>query len=293
MTRLNRRSYSALLASVIILLCSSLAHAQDPMAKWKPNVGDKFICTVSHYSWCGDWKCEGLDTVMFEVKDTAFNGNNQFKNAVLALTTPIGLHFTMYAWGPNGYAGTPETLSYPDTTILSLPSSTKAVTSFIGYRPESHVWLTTLTFEHDSSVVFQGRTYSARYAQQGLFAPEIGWFLSLSGYDGGGTCWSYCTKVDWYLSLLAAIKLYDAVPAAITSNAQIIANEGMLLFRNVNASDFTLSDLLGRPVRSWQFAASDGPREITLNVADVPSGVYFLRLQGDGVDEVKRVAVIH
>ena len=32
---------------------------------------------------------------------------------------------------------------------------------------------------------------------------------------------------------------------------------------------------------------------ITLNVADVPSGVYFLRVTAGGVEEVKRVCIAH
>src|SRR5947209_5267156 len=37
------RTQLAFIAMTMLILSSSLAHAQDPMAKWKPSVGDRFI----------------------------------------------------------------------------------------------------------------------------------------------------------------------------------------------------------------------------------------------------------
>ncbi|MDP4198014.1 MAG: hypothetical protein Q8922_01135 [Bacteroidota bacterium] len=36
-----------------------------------------------------------------------------------------------------------------------------------------------------------------------------------------------------------------------------------------------------------------GPRQITLNVADVPSGMYFLRLSAPGIEQVQKVCIAH
>ena len=51
--------------------------------------------------------------------------------------------------------------------------------------------------------------------------------------------------------------------------------------------------LLGRSIRSWQLEVAAGESQVHLNVADVPSGVYFLRVSGTGVEEVKRVCIAH
>jgi hypothetical protein len=47
------------------------------------------------------------------------------------------------------------------------------------------------------------------------------------------------------------------------------------------------------PIRSWQMPVETGERRITLNVADVPSGVYFLRVTAGAVEEVKGVCIAH
>src|ERR1043165_2643524 len=59
--------------TLLVLLCGSFAHAQDPMAKWKPSVGDKFVYVYERYNGYGfmsdistniTWTDSLKDTVM-------------------------------------------------------------------------------------------------------------------------------------------------------------------------------------------------------------------------------------
>ena len=52
-------------------------------------------------------------------------------------------------------------------------------------------------------------------------------------------------------------------------------------------------DPIGRTVRSLQLPVDAGSQQISLNVADVPSGVYFLRISAPGVEEMRKVVIVH
>ena len=54
-----------------------------------------------------------------------------------------------------------------------------------------------------------------------------------------------------------------------------------------------LIDPLGRPIHSWPLEVSAGETQVHLNVADVPSGVYFLRVSAAGMEEVRKVVIVH
>ena len=95
------------------------------------------------------------------------------------------------------------------------------------------------------------------------------------------------------MSLIAADKANSGVQSENHPGLQVFSNGGLLQLANMEASAIALTDLVGRTIRTWQFPRFDVPREITLNVADVPSGVYFLRVTGGGVDEVKKVCITH
>ena len=260
------------------------------MAQWKPSVGDRFECQVSDYSYCGDWECSGLDTVLFEIIDTAFDAGSQHSNAVLATTSAIGLHLTYSVWG-NGWESSEVDHEYSDTTLVASSGPRMIETSFNGYNVGYQSW-TQLLFNYDTSVIFQGRSYAASYAGGAAFLPTLGWFLSLAGYESNGPCTSQCLEETWTLSLISASKVHSIVQSESHSKMRLLAKGGLLQLENVEASNITLMDLLGRVVNSWQFPLS-GPREITLNVADVPTGIYFLRISGKGMDEVKKVCIAH
>ncbi len=278
-----------LLFGGLLLLAPTLRAQTDPMAKWKPNVGNKFICAISHSSSCGDYQCAGIDTVSFQIIDTSYNSDNQHQDAVFAATTVLAPHYTFYSWG-SGWGSTPVVHPYSDTTLMALTQPHLLETSFQGYTDGYHNW-SRILFDRDSSLMFDGQSYTAAYesASGTLFLPTIGWFFSLSGY--GGVCTGYCTHETWTLSLIAASKTNSSVQADPQANSYLMSGGGLLRLVNVEANNITLSDLLARPIRSWQMPIDPGPRQITLNVADVPSGVYFLKLTAPGVEEVRKVCI--
>ena len=256
------------------------------MAKWKPSVGDKFICSVSHHTDCGDYKCDGLDTVMFEIIDTANNAVSE-PSAVAAATTAIGVHLTSYAWG-FGWDSSSVSAHYKNTTYMASQGQRSIETSFLGYDSG---W-TAISVPKDTSVIFQGRSYAAVASNSSdFFVPALGWFFSLRGYER--PCLSDCIVQYWTMSLISASKTKSSVQADPQSNAYLLSGGSLLQLVNVEASNITLSDLLGRPIHSWQLPIEAGPRQITLNVADVPSGIYFLKLTAPEVEEVRKVVITH
>ena len=282
-----------LFGSLAFVALSSPLRAQDPMAKWKPNVGDRFVCQVSHYSNCGDWKCGGVDTIVFEIIDTAYNVDNQHEEAVLAATSAIGLHLTYYVWG-YGWDSSEIAHKYSDTTLVAMNKQNQIETSFSGYNLDDHTW-TKIPLMQDTSVIFQDTSYPASYstAPAAIFLPTVGWFYSLAGYQWPGACTSECTMEQWSMFLIAAIKTRSGVQSESHPNMLLLSNNGLLQFVNVPANYITLTDLLGRIIREWQFPAYYGARDITLNVADVPSGVYFLRVSAPGMEDMRKVAIAH
>ncbi|MFI5202684.1 MAG: hypothetical protein ACHQNE_09880, partial [Candidatus Kapaibacterium sp.] len=125
--------------SLAIVILASPLRAQDPMAKWKPDVGDRFECQVKDYSSCGDYGCVGTDTILFEIVDTASNVDIQHPNAVLAATSAVGLHLYSYAWGA-GWDSTEVVHFYTDTTLVASTGQRLIETSFEGYNVDYHSW---------------------------------------------------------------------------------------------------------------------------------------------------------
>ena len=274
-------------------LGAPVAHGQTgAMTKWKPDLGDKFICTVSHYSDCGDWKCGGVDTIQFNVADTSFKFDDQHPSTVLSFTNVLSSHYAEYIWGPRGYDTNAITHPYNDTTFLSLIESPRMETSF-DVNSWGNPTLRPFLFGHDSSIAFQGRNYAASTtaSKDATFIPDIGWFLYLSGY--GGACVNACTLETWNMTLIAAIKTNESVSPGSVSSFQVNYSSEILQLLSTKATDIHLSDFLGRPNRSWQFPSNDDPRDLSLMVADVPSGVYFLRVSAAGMEEVRKVVIVH
>lgn len=52
-------------------------------------------------------------------------------------------------------------------------------------------------------------------------------------------------------------------------------------------------DVLGRRVQTVVSGEQEGRREVQVNVSDLPSGVYFLRLQAEGMVKTERMTVVH
>ncbi|MFI5202663.1 MAG: T9SS type A sorting domain-containing protein, partial [Candidatus Kapaibacterium sp.] len=154
-----------------------------------------------------------------------------------------------------------------------------------------HSW-SQISLVQDTSVIFQGISYTGSYGSGAVFLPTLGWFLSLAGYESNGPCFWTCIEEQWTMSLISASKVHSSVQSESRSNILLLTNSRLLQLVNFEASNITLMDLLGRVVNAWQFPGS-GSRDVTLNVADVPSGIYFLRVSGSGMDKVKKVCIAH
>src|SRR5205823_5608507 len=94
-----------------------------------------FICTVSHYSNCGDWGCSGVDTIEFEIIDTSYYSDKEHQGAVFATTHALGLHYSYIVWGGGknvGYDTSEIEQHYSDTTLWSSTGPRQIATSFTG-----------------------------------------------------------------------------------------------------------------------------------------------------------------
>ena len=192
--------------------------------------------------------------------------------------------------------GTPEwkyVHYYSDTTLLASTGQNVIATIFGGYNVGYNIW-TQVPFVQDTSEIFQGISYPASVATSpaATFLPTLGWFLSLSGWEANGACAYPCLQDFWRLSLIAASTAHSSVQSETNSNSFLLSNGSILQLVNVEADKITLMDLVSRIANVWSFPASS-TRDITLNIADVPSGVYFLQISARGVDEMRKVVIVH
>jgi len=138
--------------------------------------------------------------------------------------------------------------------------------------------------------LISSQTYSATYS------PRLRWFTSESYQSYNSTNGD---NSDWNINLVAVITPSSGVKheTASASSVLFVSDEGILHalieIPMTNETKFSLLDPLGRPIRTWQMPVDAGERQITLNVADVPSGVYFLRISTPGVEEMRKVVIVH
>jgi hypothetical protein len=281
---------------IFMLFVAAVAHAQDPMAKWKPNVGDKFTYerlksggsyTPGEHRDTGSYR----DTIVMEIvqSDTMYDSTH----SVVAVE---GGPHRYYYYHPGH-----DSVSNHSFGIITYPFdySQNGFGFDFSNGADSQVVVGSHRLTAYRDFVERGVMMAATNSQTALYSPELRWFTyfdnSTYGIEGPSDL-----TIDQFESetLIFASSLGVYEPPGPSNNDFSICISGALMQISIlkfEASHVSLDllDPLGRPVRSWQLAASDGPREITLNVADVPSGVYFVRLQGGGVDEVKRVAIIH
>jgi hypothetical protein len=266
------------------------------MAKWKPSVGDKFTyerIQRGGYYTPGQHRDTGSrrDTIVMEIvqSDTMYDS---LHSVVAVEGWSQGYFFFSRGFdslSDHSFAVSTLPIAYNEFDLHSDFSQSRDSQALIG----SH-HLTAYRSNYQRGIFM-----AAVNSQNAIYSPQIRWFTYLDNSTDGIHGPSDLTIDEFESeSLLVASSLgVNASPALENNDFTVYVNGGLLhvSFLNV-ASDqisFGLMDPLGRPVRSWQLAANDGPREISLNVADVPSGVYFLRLRGGGLDEVKRVAIIH
>jgi hypothetical protein len=288
---------------VLAVLSGAVNLSAQSFPNLKPDIGDKFICQIQESCNCGDWKCEGMDTISFEITEVSSTIDSLHTNVVVASTKALGLHMASYVWGGMGWDVNPVSHTYPDSTLLSFEPKNVIQTTFrAGASADwSALWASKIPFERDTTILFQGSTINGSKSTNmtAIYLPSIGWFFSLAGGQGDKNicCPGMAGYERWSMSLIGAIKIHSTVATTSKSELGLMISDGLLTLSSKAVSSGTCSigllDPLGRPVHSWQMPVEAGERRITLNVADVPSGVCFLRVSGGGVDEVKRVAIIH
>ena len=273
----------------MILMCATTSRAQDPMAKWKPSVGDKFFMHVEYSSLWGTHTLtqgSGIDTLLVESVDS--NVDTEHRNALVLLVNSNHKEVIYFdssqspSVGPYPFviSGTPYRKSFD--FALSRDTQFVADDSIRYSAVEVH--------EYDTS---GGVTSS----DDMIYSPGLRWIVSYDFFRGyplssGGLRWEYGGQT----LMAAATRMNSGVKrVAADENKYAIPMRGGFISLPIldNIDELLLFDPLGRTVRSWQLPAESGPREITLNVADLPSGVYFLRISSPGADEVKKVAIVH
>lgn len=264
---------------------------------WKPALGEKFICQITESCNCGDYACAGTDTVAFEIIDTESVVDSTHTNVVIARTRAIALHTYKLVWG----AGWDSTLigdTYRDSTLLSFrPDNIVETDLRAGVSPpKSPKWQFRLAFDKDTSVLFEDSMQSALIPTAGfakpIFLPSVGWFYKIGGSQwDGGVCCPAAGVESWTLTLIAVVRPIRSVSYTHQSNSPtLISSEFITL--SASADQISLFDLPGRVVRSWRLNPS-GPATVSLSVADVPNGLYFLRTDGPKVDEMLRAVIRH
>jgi hypothetical protein len=261
---------------ILMLFVAVAAHAQDPMAKWKPKVGDSFVYSEVFFDSKNGGSSDTVTETIVSIDDSLNDDNKHVVRAV------------------NERGDTVRFLKIVAIDTSNSPYPIKVLTNVI-----TNAWC----LEDLSTIAPTGAQVTGR--QLVVLDPDPYGFEDFA--YSPTVCWIY--RMNWNIVrqggqsqqgtsvLISSSQLRSNVNRAIGGFDSIVSSGGFILISR--SSEFTITchvallDALGRPVRSWQLAATDGPREITLNVSDAPSGVYFLRLQGDGVDEVKRVAIIH
>jgi hypothetical protein len=267
-----------LVFSLCALCCgaTSLFAQSDPMAKWKPRVGDIFHYHYMHIEahWHhgqqlkgGSWEGEFSDTI------TSVDSSLDTIRTSVVIARRSGAPSIYWYWFH---------VSGDTSSLHPL-----AIESTIGDFDFSKSQITQALFDGDSISLYDGS-----------YSPDLRWFYSWSNgydnvnYEGSGAEGDENITHYWLMSASQAIVLSKDR----TDSYLNVRTDGKFITLSISSSKpnfYILLDPLGRPVRSWQMPVEAGERRITLNVADVPSGVYFLRVSGGGVDEVKRVCITH
>jgi len=289
----------SLVFAVLVVGASSLFGQSDPMAKWKPNVGDRFYFRETFDG--------NVDTAIITIiaTDSTLDslGGSKFGSpqhgVVVSQRTMIlpsgdtvsGLEY--YQFDSSGYkhSNTPFRIWCLYTLLTERFSPWEVYPLFNFDSAEERV----VQIQNVSSHGLYARDETpsgptSYYFASVIYSLSIKWFLNMH------------VIYDWMVEKADRTLMYSlsSVRSSPKTNALIsdLLNTGSEISIYMRLHDFPyvylfLLDPLGRPIRTWQMPVEAGEQQITLNVADVPSGVYFLRVSGGGVDEVKRVAIVH
>ncbi len=285
-TRFSAYRFLVFGSFAILVLSSPLRAQTDSMAKWKPNVGDRFTYLYheetdqySHGREVGSTNSGYYLTYVIIKTDSNFDSTHS--SVVVAVN---GTDTTLYSYQ----------LSHDSTSPLPIIIETGP--SFSSVYDFSNSKSFKLPFSQDTLTFYYDSVAHISYS------PDLRWFLYSDGNSTSGDpgpLGNY-TVTTWEYYLDSVTTAGVSSPVASIGNEFIRTaeeNNNLLLIDVVSGKsfhpNFQLLDLLGRPIRSWQLPVDAGERQITLNVADVPSGVYFLRVSAPGVEEIRKVVIVH
>ncbi len=299
--------------SLALAMLGTPLRAQD-LRQWMPNVGDRFLCAFEYYCPCGeDQELFGSDTVLFTVIAEE-SLDSLHSDVIVTKNEDIASHFRHSGQIPSP-SDTVNPTHFSDTSYIAFepPSILQSSITTGTLAPHDSMWAYVLNVGNDTTAMYQGDTLSsvllatapANYGNPSPwydswmnFVPALGWFADLGGRNMQADPATALDQENWSGELILYSKpLRSVAPNSIDAGIIVSQAPGWLnlKFPASFSERFstTLLDPLGRAIRSWQMPVEAGGREITLNVADVPSGVYFLRISGAGIQELKKVWIAH
>ncbi len=308
------KSCTALFVSAMLLV-ASLANAQtDSMAKWKPSVGDRFIYH-HHSEWSYVYPYDGVYTTdtTWEEEIEAVDSNIDSNRRGVVIT-----------YEPWGFVGNYLFRKVDDSSESNYPFAIVTGNMTSG-EPEGSLNDSCVRFDfsksNDSSVIlFEGIPITLLFAStdaceipvfdsysggvsECLYSPDLRWFVSRSFSESGYSHPKWGGNISGSDTLVAAItsrfdmSVDKAHPLSRVGSIKVsgdgkLINAEIMLANSLHAK-LMLLDPLGRPIRSWALDVAAGESQVHLNVADVPSGVYFLRVSAPGLEDVKKVCIVH
>ena len=276
------------------------------MAQWKPSVGDKFVYYEtwedgSYWHGAPYSVTSGNDTLTMKILNTDSAYSDSFQHVVTVQNSSaqrkiINKSLYYYHPGKNLSSAHPFAIDIGYTLCSSCVISydfSIAVDTQVTYGASP---LKVFAFEHDSEINGNPNAYRNAAAQ---FSKAFKWLYSTNSSDYEPGQDPYYNGSFGSITLISAITVLSAVeqqpahgyaPMTITQSANYLTITSF----DTGGRVFTISllDPLARAIRSWQIPAGTGAERITLNIADVPSGIYFLKLEGQGIGEVKKLALL-
>ena len=302
-----RASRAALFVSAMMVV-ASVANAQvDSMAKWKPKVGDKF---VYHHTYSGPDASGGHahprqtdDTVIVLIMDNNATIDSTVNEVVVARWGDETKYFQFQST-LNARQSDHQMIVHCNETGSLMSSPTGKFDYSFDYSQDTSSYK--IVFEGNLiSVYGSSWWFSDGIYERGRidlnYSPELKWFCFGGGIVIGGDPGSDWMET-WSDTLIAAVSVQADAPNIFrddNAHAEILASISSsflgidIRLQSNEVLELTLLDPLARPIRSWSLDVASGESQVHLNVADVPSGVYFLKFSAPGVEEVRKVVIVH
>ncbi len=286
------------------VLLSLPLRAQD-LRKWMPNLGDRFVYAEA-WSSSGQqgsgsqpYSNNGRDTLIMEILkiDSVFVGDTSWRVVIVKDTyynnsSPTSLQSCYF------HAGRDSNSTHSLMIDVYEPTSTQGFAYDFSDSRDSQAeygskQITVYSF--DSSVPVLGLVQTGQHREVAVYSPDLRWFLyqyeESSSYPNIGVSTDDASSTTLLSADLSRVE--DSPPVSSEFSVQYQGTSLQILLDIPKPLELALLDPLGRSVRSWQVPIGAGERQIILNVADVPSGVYFLRISAPGVEEMRKVVIVH